>query len=241
MKTILMIGDSWGVPNYYGLPGVAPEFHTELKLKELGYKVYNCSQNGSGNIQSLNKAKEFLQGIPVSDTRGIDNIVLDDKDIKIDFVVWFHTEFFRDEKPDPSLTLENNLKWMSKRHYKAFAEFFKELNAKVIVIGGQTPIRDELFKVITPYFFIQDWKSVILGKDLPKVYCLGLGPNASGGNAWIDELPDSTEDKLKALNDIELIYDAMRDSPDFPDQCHPGILPHKYLTETLHRLFNECV
>lgn len=237
MKTILIIGDSWGVPNYYGPPGVEPGFHTESILKELGYKVYNCSQNGAGNIQSLNKAKQFLQGHPVSDTRGVDSIVLDDKNIKIDFVVWFHTEFFRDEKPDPRLTLENNLKWMSKRHYKAFADFFKELSAKVIVIGGQTPIRDELFEFIIPYFFIKDWKSVILRTDLPKVYCLGL----NGKNAWIDELSDSTEDKIKALEEISLIYDAMRDSPHFPDHCHPGVLPHKHLTETLHRLFNESV
>ena len=46
MKKILLLGDSWGVPNYNGLPGISPDQHTEYLLINLGYEVVNFSMNG---------------------------------------------------------------------------------------------------------------------------------------------------------------------------------------------------
>ena len=79
---ILIIGDSWGVPNYppydlnlqhYGDP---PETHTEFLLRAQGYKVTNCSIDASGNLKTI------LAGIKYAETESVD------------WIIWFHTEMF---------------------------------------------------------------------------------------------------------------------------------------------------
>jgi hypothetical protein len=45
--------------------------------------------------------------------------------------------------------------------------------------------------------------------------------------------------RLELLNDQKIILDAMAQSPDFPDHCHPGTLPHRDLATKLNSLFNN--
>jgi hypothetical protein len=87
MANVLIIGDSWGVPNYppahYGdidrdHIGDPPEIHTEFLLRSLGHTVVNCSMNAKGNLTSILKGIEHVQSN------------------RVDWIVWFHTEMLRD-------------------------------------------------------------------------------------------------------------------------------------------------
>lgn len=242
MKTILLIGDSWGVPNYEGPNcGAHPHEHTEYILRNLGYKVYNCSLNGVGNLKSLNLAKSYLSGEfvtiePVSTTeiycKNNKPGVIDDVNPKIDFIVWFHTEGFRDFFQIKK-SIEYNLTYIYEQTYKEIANFVKSLNSKLIVIGGQAPVLTNLlYSYITPYYIIEDWRSELLQKKLPAVYSLA-------NLDWIKNSGDSIEYKNDLLEKHKEVLDAMVYSDLFPDNCHPGKEAHASLSATLDKLFTN--
>jgi hypothetical protein len=246
MKTILIIGDSWGVPNYEGLPGSPPETHTEYRLRELGYTVYNCAINGGSNSKSTNLASKFLSGEPTVlepiylinklYPEGIATTV--DKDLKIDVIIWFHTEFMRGEyKFDfVNTSIEQNIIHGAQHDYTIVGGFVNEHpNAKLVVIGGQSPvITDILYQYLTPDLIIQDWRSELLNMPLPNVHTL-IKPEL-----WIEPSKVDTMDyKLKVLEDHKIILDAMQNSDLFPDNCHPGGNAHEQLTTRLHKQFQS--
>jgi hypothetical protein len=250
MKTILIIGDSWGVPNYEGLPGDPPETHTEFRLRELGYKVYNCAFNGSSNIDTFTKARKFLKGEPVilEPTKlnnealrplspykfGIERTI--DPDYHIDVVIWFHTEFFRTKNFDfVNRTIEENVVSGAHNDYKFAQIVLKEIpDSKLIVIGGQSPVvTDILYQYLNPDYLIEDWKNELLGPDLPKIHTLTKPEN------WIHPYKKGTQYKLEWINKTIQVRRAMAASPDFPDNCHPGSESHRKLTERLHEQITQ--
>lgn len=238
-----MIGDSWGVPNYEGPPGSPPDTHTEFLLKEKGYKVYNCSLNGGSNCRSIETAKSLLAGEPIVlepiylnnklYPYNIETVI--EKNYKIDVFIWFHTEFFRGPYTDKKQKIDYNIEYSANINYQMAADFFKEHpHAKTIVIGGQSPVvTDILYKYMKPDYLIQDWRSEIIGTKLPEVHTL------TKPDLWIDRSPDSTEFKIRLLEKHKVIMDAMYNSPDFPDNCHPGAWPHKVLAERLHKVISR--
>jgi hypothetical protein len=238
MKTILMIGDSWGVPNYEGLPGSPPETHTEYRLRELGYKVYNCSMNARGNLAPIDLARRYLRGEIVilepihlnTDLRGYGiPKVIDEINPKIDYIIWFHTEFLR-ELYRKALPLHENIIEAAHTTYRTAAEFFSEHSeAKKVIIGGQAPlVMDILQQYIKPDFCIPDWRSEILKIKMPESHTLTK-------TFWIENSADSTESKLEMIEVNSKILEAMNRSPDFPDNCHPGGNAHKLLVEKIHK------
>jgi hypothetical protein len=269
MKTILIIGDSWGVPNYQGPPGSPPETHTEYRLRELGYTVYNCAINGGSNGKSTNLASKFLSG----DLTGLESTCLInklwpegipskmarepegfralrdgqvrrpwpsgvDKDLKIDVIIWFHTEFMRGEyKFDfVNTSIEQNIIHGAQHDYTIVRDFLNERpHAKLVVIGGQSPvITDILYQYLTPDLVIQDWRSELLNMPLPTVHTL-VKPEL-----WVEPSRVDTMDyKLKVLEDHKIILDAMQNSDLFPDNCHPGGNAHEQLTTRLHKQFQS--
>lgn len=246
MKTILIIGDSWGVPNYEGTPGSPPETHTEYRLRELGYTVYNCAINGGSNSKSANLASKFLSGEPTVlepiylinklYPEGIATTV--DKDLKIDVIIWFHTEFMRGEyKFDfVNTSIEQNIIHGAQHDYTIVRDFLNERpHAKLVVIGGQSPvITDILYQYLTPDLVIQDWRSELLNMPLPTVHTL-IKPEL-----WVEPSRVDTMDyKLKVLEDHKIILDAMQNSDLFPDNCHPGGVAHEQLTTRLHKQFQS--
>jgi hypothetical protein len=241
MKTILMIGDSWGVPNYEGPKcGAEPHEHTENRLKKFGYKVYNCSVNGGSNIDTINLAKKFLSGRstilePISlqnklYPEGIAYTI--DKDFSIDVIVWFHTEFFRGPDIDYRIPINENIKLLAHNDYKYVSEFFSQYpSAKKIVIGGQSPvITDILFQYINPDYLIADWRSEIVEQKLPEVHTL------SRPKDWVDRSIDDIEFKIDLLGKHKILFDAMYHSADFPDNCHPGGKAHEVLSNRIHSI-----
>lgn len=241
-KTVLLIGDSWGVPNYEGPRcGAEPHEHTEYRLRELGYTVYNCSLNGGSNEASILHAKSYLSGDLVTlEPRYLNNnyypinapSIIDVVNPKIDFVVWFHTESLRSFFSN-KLTLQENLDIGYKKEYELARDFFETLNAKLIVIGGQAPIYYPLFnKYFNPYYLVHDWRSKIVRRKLPYVYWLT-------NTDWVDNSTDNIETKLNYLNNAKICLDAMRANEYFIDNCHPAGVPHTNLTKLLHSLFQK--
>ena len=209
MIKIAIIGDSWGVPNYEDPKGAPAEAHTEFLLRDLGYEVSNYARNGGGNLHTLSIAK--------------------DQSKEIDILIWFQTDFFRDI---PINELKGKLLYptldeISNRTYKEVSEFVKEKKCKLVAIGGQCPIREEvLTRYIIPDLLIRDWRGEILDQQLPEYFYL---TNAN----WIADSGDPLELKRIYAEIHEELLDAMTHSEHFPDNCHPGIEPHKNLSKKI--------
>lgn len=219
MASILIVGDSWGVPNYYGPPGVPKTHHTEFLLKAMGHTVYNCSLNGSSNLTSLQKAKSFVASHAEP----------------IEYLLWFHTELFRESNlVDYTSGIEENLHTIADIVYREYASFINQHKLKLCAIGGQANLLPELFNYMDPIFHIMDWRQDILGMDLPN----GLHLIARNYD-WIPKLAKDTQTKIELLTNQKIILDAMEYSTDFPDNCHPGTLPHQNLANKLNFLFNN--
>lgn len=242
MKTVVIIGDSWGVPNYEGPRcGAEPHEHTEYRLRELGYRVYNCALNGGSNIMSTQHAIDYLSGKMVTlEPKSLVNnfhkqnspTIIDEVYPKVDFVVWFHTESLRNFYND-QMTINENLYEGYKQDYEFVQKFVNSLNCKLIVIGGQAPIYSPLFyNYFNPFSVIEDWRSDIVGFKLPTVYWLTR-------TEWVDKSLDDRETKLDYLNKASKCFDAMRDSPNFIDNCHPAGIPHSNLSNLLHKIFQN--
>lgn len=242
MKTVLILGDSWGVPNYEGPAcGAEPHEHTEYRLRELGYKVYNCAMNAYSNYKSLELAKTYLSGQVVQlAPHWLNNTFhkikpperIDKVDPKIDLIVWFHTESMRFHF-DPNKTVQENLVDGYALEYAAFSKFFNQYpNSKIAIIGGQAPIYEPLFHNYVKRYdlLIEDWRSEIIGRPLSPVYW------CCKPEEWVHRSTDSKENKIIMLDQLKDTFDAMRDSPDFIDNCHPAGRPHKELTDRLHKL-----
>ena len=122
----------------------------------------------------------------------------------------------------------NNLTEIAYRdQYRFFSEVRKLGNFKLALIGGQAPVHPSYKEYFTPDFFIEDWRSNIIGTTMPRVYTLQV--------EYLEKSNciTSTEEKLKIANDITTIYNAMGKCDGFLDGCHPGAKPHSELVELL--------
>jgi hypothetical protein len=226
MANVLIIGDSWGVPNYppahYGdfdrvHIGDPPEIHTEFLLRTLGHTVVNCSINAKGNLSSILKGIEHVQSNPV------------------DWIVWFHTEMLRDSYLNglnkTYYKISELVESISEIVYKKFQELKQISGARSIVIGGQAPVLDSFYKHTSADHVKRDWRGEILNREFPIVHSI----------CTLDLLDspyctDSIEDKLRLLDQHKIILDAMSESSDFPDRCHPGQRPHAELCVWLGKI-----
>jgi hypothetical protein len=221
---ILILGCSFGVPNYYDThPTGMKKHHIEFLLRDRGHVVHNCSQNSGSNLGTLERAKKYLSGLPIahpawhhqnSPTNQFANQFIECKHVgKLNLIIWFHTELSRDG------IYANTV-------YPKFAEFFSAHNAKVAVIGGAGDVLPEFLTVYEPDFFILSWRRSILGKDVP------LSNTLSGANS-IDNSSLSLTEKLKIVEDNLTLIKLVKQSPHFFDGCHPGAWPHQDLVNQL--------
>lgn len=258
MKNILIIGDSWGVPFYTGkisftgikYNNIYPEDHTHFQLEKFGYKVFNYSLNNGSNFQSIEYARHSIHKIEMSPTlkntiqRKRDTYVQDPKLIpvpdyqgeKIDFIIWFHSEPVRTQSYlgspyAPYVKFEELLDINCKIDYRAFVNLYNSIpNVKTVVIGGQAPVHPSFLDYHRPDFFIKDWRSELVNKQLPECY-------STSRTNLINVLADDLEIKLNILNTHKEILDAMTDENIFYDKCHPGATAHKQLASRLHDWF----
>lgn len=220
---ILILGCSFGVPNYYDthLTGMK-KHHTEFLLRDKGHVVHNCSQNAGSNLQTLERANTYLSGLPIvhpayhknPPTNQFVDQFIECKNIEaLDLIIWFHTELSRDSIP-------------AKTVYLKFTEFFCTHNAKVAVIGGAGDVAPEFLTMYTPDFFIQSWRRLILGKDVPLSNTLSSASSIDNSNLSLTE-------KLKIVDNNLTLIELVKQSPHFFDGCHPGAWPHQDLVDRL--------
>jgi hypothetical protein len=255
MKNILMIGDSWGVPNYNSDWNTLPEAHTEYRLRNLGYKVFNYSLNGGSNIDTIEYARVSITS-DSSDPSFLGEIgnkrntyASKDGDLrqipepnynreKIDWIIWFHTESIRipiNTFYYPYTTMQDLHDFSIGISYRAFANLVNVCkNPKTIVIGGQAPIDSRLFDYHNPTHVIMDWRSDITGRKLP--FCHSLSRLET-----LKEMHHDKDTMLKYMDDHKIIYDSMLDEKLFFDRCHPGSIPHEQLTSKIHSWIQDAI
>lgn len=251
MKNILIVGDSWGVPNYVKGYNTVPEDHTEYLLRSMGYNVFNYSLNGGSNVDTITYALSDIENkelradedptykrkthadagtgpefIPKPNYRGE----------KIDWIVWFHTESLRAAIYPIMfrwLRIEDIHELGCKSSYRAFKHLVEACdNPKTVVIGGQAPVDPSLYDYHKPTHVIEDWRSEIVNRKLPRCISLSRLDLVEKSNHSVDE-------KIEILNLHAEIYDAMNNKEQFFDSCHPAALPHKQLTNRLHAWFSS--
>jgi hypothetical protein len=244
----MILGDSWGVPNYppteyikhrineikklsavaeikFQHLGDPPETHLEFLLKDCGYSIINLSISGGSNLETIRSAEEYLNK----------------NKIKIDWLIWFHTESLRDwseilTSPDTKFSIPILSKQLACAAYKKFAELIKKIKCKTIVIGGQAPIFLKEFKdnIGDVDLLIEDWHADILGVNLP--FSHGVC------NLNLFEFPgclDTTEEKKKMLDNIDTILKLDFESVEFPDNAHPGKKAHAELFQKIKGIIDD--
>ena len=213
---ILILGDSWGIPNYFGPPGVDAKYHVEFLLKDLGHIVYNCANNGGSNLASFESANRLLKSLP----------------IQVDLMIWFHTESLRDRNlfnHDEKFYIDEIIQNSCKIIYGEFEKRKQTTKSKTFVVGGQAKLVDSFYQITGADYVIPDWRSLIFNRPFPVVHTLCHLD-------LIEKSSDSLEFKNNLLKDHETILDYMKQSSCFPDACHPGILPHRELVERISAL-----
>jgi hypothetical protein len=216
----LILGCSWGVPNYSGQLGDPVETHTEFLLQTAGHNVINCCINGGSNLSSLKRAKLYLARKKISRPAypTYDNkIQLNDTNIKIDWTIWFQTEFLRDEKIVQ--TRKNLLETIAQKTYLDYQDFFKSIGTKVALIGGNSDLHPCYKKYLDPDFVIESWSSNILGQEPTRFD------------------PNDPELEFKFIDNELRLQKLKSNSILFPDKSHPGAIAHAKLVEKIL----ECV
>jgi hypothetical protein len=219
---ILFLGDSWAVElakttskeKYLAM--MAKEKHLAFFLREKGHTVINCGIPGGSNIESLEKAEKYLIDHPT----------------KIDWVVWFHTEFCRDkEKVDyTNMSIDEFREIITNIIYSQYKNFLQSLNCKIAVIGGCADLYPNFYDHIQPDFCIPSWTQEIVGIN-----------NTTGvsGSTWIPHMKDSTKNKMAWIESYADTFSAVNASADFPDSAHPGTRPHRDVANRLLKVFDN--
>jgi hypothetical protein len=184
------------------------------------------------NLKAINRVKQFVRGTPIlHSVYDYQTIVLENINTQIDWIVWFHTAILRDYKKEwYNIPIDIALEKLANTTYQRMLDLVNNLKCKIAVIGGAAPIDKRMFNYIKPDFIIEDWKSEILNEILPY-------DQALGAMSAIENSPNTLESKNSMLSTHEFILDKLRQSEHFPDGAHPGIYPHKNLSERLHKTF----
>ena len=231
MKTILMLGDSFGVPNWYGPPiGAPPEDHVEFLLKDMKhggtnkYNVTNLSTNGSFGDKHVEQLELFMHTNPTA---------------KVDYVVWFHNASISFIMPPlVDHQLHDYIRDRLLIVYTKMLELKKRLGARWVVIGGSSPLPDFYYPFCIHDYVIHDWRAKILNENLPQVFGSGVLSNRLLINSELNT--ESLELKHRANTNFEDIQTLLSKNKNlFPDSCHPGIKPHRDLSIELDSYFQS--
>jgi hypothetical protein len=172
----------------------------------------------------LDRAKKYLKKEKISHPAFRNQYVCNnDANLKIDLVIWFHTELYRDKLYNTDTELAHYI-------YNKFSDFFKELGAKTAVVGGAGDIHDCFNDYITADFFIKSWRQQIL-KNADT-------PTSNGIIKVLNSMDLPIDDKINIIDNEMQLIDLVSNSRFFPDGCHPGTEPHYELVKQLSKTFN---
>lgn len=223
---ISIVGDSWGYPLLGGCDDPRlynPEDHTENNLLRLGYTVNQYAYGGISNVESIHR----MQNSPPR---------------RCDWIIWFHTEAFRDFSGHLFGEITQPFSLPAKQHqilewtYSEFERIRSHYDANVILIGGQADLdpcwQDHVKQV---KLAIPDWRAELLGVKRPGTHTLCHPYLFEDDCACVDD--KRTLYKLIKNNTVWL--DLMKKSDLFPDDCHPGGRAHKSLSMRIHKIISN--
>jgi len=226
----MLMGCSWGVPNYQEITGESPESHLEFLLKNLGHTVYNCSQNAGSNMHSLCRAIDLLDGIDISHPT-LDQsreMIKGCKDLKIDLVIWFHTDPGRDLGiiDNKNKSISDLIEEICSKTYQSYGSFFEHIKSKIVIIGACADIHPCIDNYIKYDFLLPSWQQELIGIST-KFFRIESGLKTP-----------TAEDVQLIENTIAVINKMKENKVLFPDGCHPGKIPHQKL---FNRLCEESI
>lgn len=241
---IAILGDSWGVPNWYDPPaGVfwPAECHIQFLLQKLGHTVFNFSCNGGTNLQTLGKLQSAIESKSYYNQalRSEDfHEVYFDEEFDCDLIVWFFTEWIRDAslnnepKDFGNYYFEDLEQQIINKTFSLAKKLKGMITAKWLIIGGQAPIPDHFDLQGVGDFILPDWKSSIISKQLPYVPFLTISDDHLRF-IQSDCCKNSINDLEKLIEDVTLIRNELSNTSklNFPDGGHPGLLPHRTLCD----------
>ena len=161
MYTIVILGDSWGEPNWRGpyRSNFTAQGHTEHRLRAQGYQVHNYSCSGRSNLHSWRRLAESPPN-------------------KVDYVIWFHTEIARDFDQKSRGLLSEELDRTADQVYAGVAAIQNQWvkDAHLIVIEGQSQVHQPHFdRYFAHRTLILDWRAHLLEQEeLPYTPLLAL-------------------------------------------------------------------
>jgi len=148
MTSIMIVGDSYGVPNFFDPLGPVPEEHISHLLRQQGFTVVSCAENGASLCRSIQLLQQHME----SNTADID------------YVLWFHTQLWRsrtDRKPvvcDPAVAA---ILWPKIEALR------QRLHARMLMIGGSEDLSPDIRCHIQLHWHMPSWRRHIL--DLPLI------------------------------------------------------------------------
>ena len=218
---ILIAGDSWANANYYGPPGPPPETHLHYLLEAEGHEVVCVAVNGGNNFGNIDQATDWFNGDEINNNWPYNPPLFDNHEF--DYIIWFHTSPYRDCVSENVYCPEINV-FDPDTYYPLLNQRIREeftSRAKVIAIGGCVKLSPHIDKSLFHYY-IEDWKSDIVGVELPEGMWWGI---CGWENPTVQDVEEAEE-----------ISKYVYHNDDFPDGGHPGIRPH---AELLQRLKSE--
>ena len=220
-KTILILGDSWGVPadpnDKMTYKDQADRDHLQNLLLRDGHEVINASANGGSNIEAMERSNEMLG------------------DRSVNWMIWLFTNPIRDHyRWDRSNLLIEKNQHLENLALKEFRKLRNRFECRSMVIGGQCALSENsqrYLESINVDEIIVDWRNECLGKKrtpyTPYV----------GQHDFIEKSDDPHDWKMNELNLIQRNLVLMERSKMFPDNCHPGAEAHRTLYKKIKKHF----
>jgi hypothetical protein len=180
---IVIIGDSFGVPNKFR----PQDYHLEHLLREKKYNVTNLAVDSGSNINAIAQLDEYL------------------KTNTADWVIWFYSVILTSiitpfTEPKTTDGYSDEICKSVLTHASAIK---KRNNIKWAIIGGSSPVPPMFNQYYIHNLLISNWKQLIIKEYLPDIY---IGWRGTDLNNFLDhDLNTSTEEQKSTLNKASTI------------------------------------
>jgi hypothetical protein len=233
MKTIVIIGDSWGCGEWQRAtepPGTQQQIISHPGLAKYliddGYNVVNLSQFSEGNHKLLDPLKYFVE---VNQYLNIEHIFfiqtditrsLADRHLNLDDLALTHTH------------LVNVVSQMYYHFYSRLNHNAMLANCTVNLIGGLTDLLTNIGKFKNLNFLVPSWVKLIDSSAVPAQLVDHIN---------MEHIISSWKNKTEILPYLEQSsarFDIFRNNPEYfwPDGSHPNRHGHKLLHQHLQSL-----
>lgn len=245
MKRILVFGDSWSVvPRDMGREYDRKRLGEwlDFQLMRRGHYVYNIGKNADDNGTQLGYAEKILDGFRY-------------QNLKLDLVIWFHTETLRNltnkglwhskDNPDymlhtnqlKSMGFDNYIDQLTEQDYKLATKLKQSTpDTPWVIIGGHAPIRQNKKHLLAwADLLIENWRYDLTGVDCPDCQCYTL-IRYSGFEDMMHLLDKDIIDREFSF--AKILNETCCDPELFYDGVHPSVSSNLKLSQLLIEKFN---